>query len=268
MITSTITEREFAQFQRFIHDAAGIKLTQTKQILVSGRLAQRLAARGCASYGEYFHLLESGSAAEEVQTAIDLLTTNETYFFREPKHFDVLRECVRRAAPQRSPFRVWSAASSSGEEAYSIAMVLADCLGAAPWEVVGTDLSTRMLARARTGHYALTRTDLIPAELLQRYCLKGTGAEEGSLLVGRPLRERVQFLHVNLNQPLPAIGPFDVVFLRNVLIYFDAPTKQGVVTRVLEQLKPGGCFIIGHSDTLSDIKTPARSISPSVFVKP
>jgi chemotaxis protein methyltransferase CheR len=268
MNTTAISDREFAQFQRFIYDAAGITLSSAKKALVSGRLAKRLQQHQLGSYGEYFALLASGQSPDEVQTAVDLLTTNETYFFRESKHFDLLRELATAARAKPQAFRVWSAASSSGEEAYSIAMVLAECLGDHAWEIVGSDISTRVLERARTGHYPLERARHVPPAYLKRYCLKGTGAQQGTILVERSLRERVQFKQVNLNSSLPQLGFFDVIFLRNVMIYFSGDTKRQVVARVLGALKPGGHFFIGHSESLSDITDAVIPLAPSIYRKP
>lgn len=267
MSDTALSEQEFVQFQRFIYEAAGIHLSPAKRALVVGRLARRLDQCKVRSYGEYFKLLSSGQAADEVQTAIDLLTTNETYFFREPKHFDFLRELARDAARSGSPMRVWSAASSSGEEAYSIAMLLADCMPARPWEVFGSDISLRVLRRARSGHYPMERARNIPPAYLQRYCLKGTGQQEGTLLVASSLRSRVQFSQVNLNESLADLGQFDVIFLRNVMIYFDRDTKRAVVARVLAQLRPGGHFCIGHSETLNDISDAVDQVAPAIYRK-
>ena len=262
-----ISDQEFGRFQRFIYEAAGISLSPAKKALVCGRLSKRLQARQLASFTDYFKLLTTEAGREEAQTAIDLLTTNETYFFREPRHFDVLREAAI-AAGSMQPFRVWSAASSSGEEAYSMAMVLADTLGTSSWEVLGTDISTRVLQRARTGHYPLSRAQHIPPAYLKRYCLRGVGEHEGTLLVERALRQRVKFAQANLNDALPQLGSFDVIFLRNVMIYFNADTKRQVVARVISLLKPGGCLCIGHSESLNDITDAVRPLAPSIYRKP
>ncbi len=264
----TITDTEFARFQRFIFDAAGITLSPAKKALVCGRLSKRLQAHRFESYGDYFQFLSSDRAGDEVQTAVDLLTTNETYFFREPKHFDMLRTLALEAAGRAQPFRVWSAASSSGEECYSIAMVLADCLGQASWDVTGSDISRRVLQKARAGHYPLERTRNIPPAYLKRFCLRGLGEQDGTLLVERALRQRVNFAHVNLNAELPRLGTFDVIFLRNVMIYFNGETKRQVVARVLSLLKPGGHFFIGHSESLNDISTAVQQLAPSIYRKP
>lgn len=262
-----ISDSEFAQFQQFIYDTAGITMSGAKKALVAGRLAKRVQHHGLASLSDYFRLLTGANAKDELQVAIDLLTTNETYFFREPKHFDFLREQAVQARRGGQPVRVWSAASSTGEEAYSIAMVLADCLGNEGWDVLGTDISTRVLARARTGHYPMARARHIPQPYLKRFCLRGTGPEEGSMLVERSLRARVQFCHANLNTALPQLGSFDIVFLRNVMIYFNGDTKQKVVARVLSLLKPGGHLLIGHSESLHGVTDAVQPVVPSIYRK-
>ena len=264
----TITDREFSQFQRFIFEAAGIFMANGKQALVSGRLAKRLAHYQLNSYSDYLRLLESRAQPSELQMAVDLLTTNETYFFREPKHFALLRELAQEAKAKAKALRVWSAACSSGEEPYSIAMVLADVLGDAPWEVLATDISTRMLERARSGHYPMERASQMPDAYLKRFCLKGQGSESGTMLVERALRNRLQLQHLNLNEPLPKVGSFDVIFLRNVMIYFNLETKRQVVARLLAQLRPGGYFLIGHSETLNDINDSLKPVAPSIYRKP
>lgn len=267
MNISDITDGEFAQFQRFIYEASGISLSSAKKALVSGRLAKRLQHYRLRTYAEYFGLLTSGAAPGEVQTAVDLLTTNETYFFREAKHFEHMAEQAIAARGRGQTFRVWSAASSSGEEAYSIGMVLADRLGTAPWEILGSDISLRVLRQACVAHYALERTQHIPKDYLKRFCLKGIGSQEGTLLVDRSVRERVRFMQLNLNAPLPQIGTFDAIFLRNLMIYFDLETKRQVVSRVLSVLKAAGHLYIGHSESLNGISDAVRMLAPSVYRK-
>jgi chemotaxis protein methyltransferase CheR len=261
-----IADAEFKAVQKFIFAAAGISLSDAKKALVSGRLGKRLRAHGLASFAAYLKLI--GEDAKERQTALDLLTTNETYFFREPPHFDYLK---RQILPHRTPgvpFRVWSAASSSGEECYSIAMLLDDQLGTAPWEIVGTDISTQMLDKCRAGRYPLERTQHIPRDYLRNYCLKGTGPEDGYLLVNRHLRSKVRFLHANLNAQLPQLGEFDVIFLRNVMIYFENATKRSLVARLLTHLRRGGWLFIGHSESLHGINESVRQIRPAIYQKP
>jgi chemotaxis protein methyltransferase CheR len=263
-----ITDAEFAQFQRFIFEAAGISMADAKKALVTGRLTKRLAAHQLETFGEYFKLLSNGQNPDEVQMAVDLLTTNETYFFREIKHFEFMRTQVLAARSRPQPYRIWSAASSTGEEAYSMAMVLADCMQTTPWEILGTDISTKVIDGARRALYSMERGRHIPPDYLKRYCRKGSGQYDGYLLVDRTLRSKVSFRQLNLNTALPEMGLFDMVFLRNVMIYFNNETKREVVARVISTIKPGGYFCVGHSESLNDISTAVHMVAPSIYKKP
>ncbi|MDI1276171.1 protein-glutamate O-methyltransferase CheR [Methylobacter sp.] len=263
-----LQDKEFALFRELIYSIAGISMSPAKKPLVTSRLAKRLKHYELASYGEYFQLITATDGKAELQIAVDLLTTNETHFFREPKHFDFLRERILPDRKPGKPLRIWSAACSSGEEPYSIAMVLYDVLGNAPWEIVASDLSTRVLEKARGGLYPMERVPEIPRHYLSNYCLKGTGTQEGTLLIERKLRERVQFMQHNLTEAPPKLGEFDAIFLRNVMIYFDQDTKRQVVSRLLSLLRPGGHFLVGHSETLNGITDSMRLVQPSVYLKP
>ena len=249
-----ISDQEFALFQRLIYKIAGISLSDAKKVLLVGRLSRRLREYDFATFSQYYRLLASGDHPGEVQTMVDLLTTNETYFFREPQHFAFLRDEIIRRHNASSPFRVWSAASSSGEESYTVAMVLAENLPNTPWEIVGSDISTRVLEKAAAGHYSLDRTGGIPPGYMSKYCLKGVRSQAGTFLIAPELRQKTRFLQINLMNPVKAnIGEFDVIFLRNVMIYFDLPTKAQVVRNLLPRLKSGGYLIIGHSYTIIGI---------------
>jgi chemotaxis protein methyltransferase CheR len=265
-----ITDQEFTLFQRLIYKLAGISLNDSKKILLVGRLTRRLTVYEFTSFTEYYRMLASGQSPDEVQTMVDLLTTNETYFFREPKHFEFLRDEIIAKRKVPGSFRVWSAASSSGEEIYTLTMVLADSMPGAAWEVVGSDISTRVLEKAATGHYSLARTEGIPPGFLQKYCLKGVRANAGTFLILPELRKRTRFCQINLTQPITAdIGEFEVIFLRNVMIYFDAETKAKVVNHLLPRLKHGGHLIIGHSESLTGLKVgPLEVVRPTIYRKP
>jgi chemotaxis protein methyltransferase CheR len=263
-----LTDSEFRRFQTMIYDIAGISLSNEKKALVAGRLAKRVNYYGLPTYEAYFQQLSRPDARAELQIAVDLLTTNETYFFREPKHFDLLRDTILPQIPSGKPVRIWSGASSSGEEVYTIAMCLADKLGSRPWELIGSDISTRVLEQARRGHYPIERAKDISRDYLTRFCLKGTGAQEGTFLIDKSLRSRAQFLQINLNSTLPSLGEFDVIFLRNVMIYFDQKTKQQVLQRMVPLLKSGGYFLVSHSETLNGITDALKPVSPSVYRKP
>lgn len=263
-----LQEKEFEQFRDLIYRIAGISMSPAKKPLVTSRLAKRLRYYGLASYGEYFQMITSANGKTELQMAVDLLTTNETQFFREPKHFDFLRQSVLPAQKPGKLLRIWSAACSTGEEPYSIAMVLDEALGAEPWEIVASDLNTQVLERARIGLYPIERMQEIPRHYLSNYCLKGTGPQKGTLLIERNLRERVQFMQYNLIEAPPKQAEFDVIFLRNVMIYFDLDTKRQVVSRLLPQLRHGGYFLIGHSETLNGINEDIRMVQSAVYQKP
>ena len=262
----TISDGEFARFQQLILRCAGISLTASKKALVAGRLAKRLKYHGLSTYADYYRLLSTRD--DEMQVAIDLLTTNETYFYREPKHFDWLRDRVLPAHPQGRPLRVWSAACSSGEEPYTLAMLLGEQWGERAWEVFGSDISSRVLDKARSGLYPLQGARGVTPAMLRSHCLKGVGAQDGWFLIDPALRQRVHFAQINLNEKLPDVGEFDVIFLRNVMIYFQAETKRQVVSRLLAKLRRGGTFIIGHSESLNGIADGLELQAPSVYRKP
>jgi chemotaxis protein methyltransferase CheR len=263
-----ITTEEFERFRCLIYDHAGIALTPEKKVMVASRLAKRLDYYQLHSYGEYYQLAISPDYPHEFQTLVNILTTNETYFFREPKHFEFFQQQILK--PWRGEqFRVWSAASSTGEEAYTLAMVLTENLGMRNWEIFGSDLSTRVLEIARRGIYPLDRLEQMDNRLLEKYCLKGVRSQEGFFRVDSKLRSRVKFDQVNLMNVLPpALGKFEVIFLRNVLIYFDQDTKKQVVERLITALKPGGHFIISHSESLHRVTEQLQMIKPSIYRKP
>ncbi len=267
-IGPTLSDAEFETLRKLLYEAVGINLTPEKKALVMGRLSKRLLDLGLSSFAEYFRRIASGKDPDERQWAFNALTTNETSFFREPQHFAFLTQNILPAHPRGESFRVWSAASSTGEEPYSIAMVLAERLRKAPWEIVASDISTKVLDQARRALYPMQRAEQIPKPYLRDFCLKGTGPHEGSFSIDRWPRERVRFLQVNLVAPLPDLGQFDLIFLRNVLIYFDPPTKRKVVENLLRALKPGGHFFSGHSESLTGMVSGLLPLKPAVYRKP
>jgi chemotaxis protein methyltransferase CheR len=262
-----LNNEEFSQFSDLIYRIAGISMSPAKKPLVSSRLAKRLKHHQLSSYGDYFRLITSAQGRDELRQAVDALTTNETHFFREPRHFDFLRQQIIPARPAGKGLRVWSAACSSGEEPYSIAMMLDDLLGGEPWEVVASDISANILDKARRGLFPIARLPEIPKPYLNRYCLKGVEEYEGTFVVEKFLRNRVRFIPHNLMEPAPRLEPFDVIFLRNVMIYFDQNTKRQVVDRLLPLLRPGGYFLIGHSESLNGITSKLQLMSPATYRK-
>jgi chemotaxis protein methyltransferase CheR len=259
-----LTAEEFRWIREFLYRETGIVLNDSKQSLVVGRLNKRLVHFGDRSFRDYFDRITSADHLGEKIVAIDLLTTNETYFFRESKHFDFLARQVVGVTQPAPDFRIWSAASSSGEEAYTAAMVMAEhCRGR--WQIVGTDISTRMIERARRGLYPIDAAQKIPAACLRKYCLRGRDEYEGLLLISEPLRRNTEFRHANLLEAWPDLGVFDVVFLRNVMIYFDPPTKKRLIARVRTLLRPGGHLMVSHSESLSGMNDGLQMIAPSIY---
>lgn len=268
MSESAITDQEFGLFQRLIYKIAGISLADSKKILLVGRLQKRLRHYGMETFSQYYRMLAKGEHPDELQMMVNLLTTNETYFFREPQHFEFLRDEILLKRRSPSALRIWSAASSSGEEAYTLAMLLAEHLNNAPWEIVGSDISTKVLEKARRGHYPLGRHEGIPPKFLSKYCLKGVRSQAGTFLISPELRQRVSFRQANLTLPIDrSFGQFEVIFLRNVMIYFDMETKRKVVANLLPHLLPGGHLIIGHSESLNGIADGLRAVRPTIYRK-
>ncbi len=263
-----ISDAEFARVRTLAMRLAGINIAPAKKAMVVSRWAQRLSHYGMSTFGQYLAMLSEGDSGDELQISLDLLTTHETSFFRERAHFELLRELAASRSAAGGGFRAWSAACSTGEEPYSIAMVLAASVPPVNWDVLATDISSRVLATAAAGIYEWDRGKSIPPEYLRRFCLKGTGPEGGRFLVSRELRSRVRFSRVNLNEKLQGSGSFDVIFLRNVMIYFDAATKARVVGNLVPALRPGGTLIIGHCDSLAGVAHGLEMRATSVYAKP
>jgi chemotaxis protein methyltransferase CheR len=262
----TISSKAFESVTQLFHSVSGIRLGAQKQALVVGRLQKLAQEAGEPDLDRYVEKLVRGDTpAGEMTKVIDRLTTNETYFFREPQHFNDLGRRLA-AADRGREVLIWSAASSSGEEAYSAAMLACEVLGRARWRVIGTDLSTAMVDAAQRGLYPLDRARMVPADYLKRFCLKGQGRHEGSLLIAREIRERVRFMPANLMQELPQELPmFDFIFLRNVLIYFDNEAKTRIVRQVLGRLAPEGVLYIGHAESMSTLNLPIRALGTAIY---
>jgi len=260
----------YRQISELMYDSIGLSFNDSKKPLVSSRLAPRIQRLGIDDFEQYLELISGNDDGGEFQMAVDLLTTNETYFFREPAHYKLLEDELSSTRPRT--LAIWSAASSFGDEAWSTAMLLADLqqqgrIGDG-WSILGTDISDRVLRSATEAIYPEDRLRNVSPERLKRYCLRGEGPSEGLAQINPKLQGRVRFGQLNLCRPLDDVGLFDVIFLRNVLIYFDARTKSDVVDRVLAQLRPGGLFFIGTAEGRVPCKTPLQSLAPGAFRKP
>ena len=261
-------------FQRFCdiaYSKAGIKLRDGKEALVSSRVAKRLRALHLSSPSEYLALLEGDPSGNEVVSFLDAISTNFTTFFREPDHFKRLEQFVdHRLSQGKKRLRVWCAASSSGEEPYTLAMTLAEMLGDGPvdWRILATDISTKILAMAEAGTYDEPALKDVPRALLSKY-FRATDSRRSAnrrWQVTDELRRKVVFKRLNLAKPpYPMPGPLDVVFCRNVMIYFDDPVRQGIFTEVDRLLADDGLVCIGHSESLSGLRTKLSIIEPSVY---
>lgn len=263
-----LSPTEFDLFRRFILTSAGIDLAPCKRALVQSRLAKRLRSLDINNYYAYWERLNQPQHGRERQTAINLLSTNETYFFREAQHFSWLKQHAQHLLANRhQPLRIWSAACSTGEEAYSAAMVLAEQLGINErWRVYGTDINTRVIPIAQRAIYSTQRAQQVPPHLWLRYFQRGHDEYAGKIRVRPELARRVTFSNLNLL----TCGDFterdfDVIFLRNVLIYFNEETKVRVLTQLCELLKPGGYLLIGHSETIRQQGLPLQQEAPSRY---
>jgi chemotaxis protein methyltransferase CheR len=275
--TATLGDADFQFLRELIYERSRINLGPEKRVLITSRLAKRLRELHLDDYSEYCALLRSPAGGQELTFLIDRISTNHTHFFREQKHFEFLEKKflpawqAKRTA-RGEPLRVWSAASSTGEEPYTIAIHLAEHLAPAEeaaWQVEATDISTRVLAVARQGVYESERLAGVSAEQVRRYFQKGVGEREGQFRVKAELRERVRFHHLNLLQPpYPFKQPFHLIFCRNVMIYFDRPTQEALVSQLTDCLVPGGHLLVGHSESLGNIKHPLKLVQPAVYLKP
>lgn len=270
MTAPHFSESDFQAIGKVMHDTIGLSFNDAKKSLIASRLTPRLQKLGLRSFKEYVDILLLDSEPAEFQMAVDLLTTNETYFFREPKHYALL-EVELTASKNKTSWSIWSAAASFGDEAYSVAMLLSDMqtMGkiGPQWSILATDVSHRVLLSAKEAIFPQDRLREVSVERLRRYCLRGTGPNDGQILLQDKIRKRVQFGQLNLCKPFDGIGPFDVIFLRNVLIYFDQATKQEVIERVLDKLKQGGLLFLGTAEGRINSKTPLRFLQPGVFRK-
>ena len=261
-----IQDGEFEKLKSLIYAKSGIYLKAEKKVLIENRLSKHLKSIGCKSFNEYYKYI-SGDL-NEMQTMINLVTTNETYFFREIEHFNFLQKEI--LPKQKSHFRVWSAASSIGAEAYSIAMILesSEHIKNNGYDIVGTDINDDVIKQAQSGLYPIRFTEKIPKTYLRDYCLEGFGKYEGSFLVHDKLKTNTTFQKMNLIEPLPTtMEHFDVVFLRNVLIYFDSEMKNRIVKNVISKIKKGGYLFVGHSESLTNINNTLRQVKPTIYKK-
>ncbi len=272
-----LSDADFRRVSEAVYRHCGINLTEAKKTLVRARLAKRLKMAKTATFSAYIDFVLSGTKAaqQEFGDMVDAISTNFTSFFREEAHFNFLRQKIltplKEKYPQGGKLRIWSAASSSGEEPYTIAIVLQEELeGRGHWDyrVLATDVSRRMLERARAGSFDQERVEPLTPLQKQKYLVPNVIEGQKVYQAAPVIRQRVQFQYLNLMDSWSFQEPFDVIFCRNVMIYFDKTTQSRLVNRMYDVLKPGGYLFIGHSESLTGIEHPYRYIQPAVHQRP
>jgi len=276
-ISAALKDKEFNRFSSFIYDEVGIKLPPAKKIMLEARLQKRLKALKLHSFEEYAdYVFTSEGRADELIHLIDVVTTNKTDFFREPAHFEYLVKTAiptlieKRGVGTKSPFKIWSAGCSTGEEPYTMAMVLAEfAAGRAGFQssILATDISTAVLSTASTAIYPEDRVDTIALNLKKKYLLKSKDKSKGLVRMIPRLRSMIQFRRVNFMEDFAMRDQMDVIFCRNVIIYFDKPTQEQLLNKFCRQLVPGGYLFLGHSETLNGLDVPLTPVASTVYCK-
>ncbi len=264
-------DRELAQISALVRTKAGITLTPAKRPLIIARLQKRLRRLKLSSYGDYMKVLEADTSGEELTSFLDALTTNHTYFFREEQHFELLAATVvpeLRRTDHGRPLRMWCAACSSGQEPYTIAMTLADMTDPPAFTMLASDLSTRVLEKAASGVYRMEDVRGLPLDVLRRHFERGVGEQDGLARVSAALRRNITYRQINLLEQGPGGQPFDVIFCRNVMIYFETDVQQRVVTMLERHLAPGGYLFVSHSESLNSVSHGLKWIAPAAYRKP
>jgi len=269
-----LTEREFNQIRKLVIEHTGISLSDAKRNLVYSRLSKRLRQMQLGDFRSYIKLLESPEGADELANFTNAITTNLTSFFREEHHFDYLKGTVlpqlMRENAGTKKIRIWSAGCSTGEEPYSIAMAIREVISeSADWDIriLATDLDTNVLARASAGVYALERLNNVSKPRIKRWFLRGKGDNSGSVKICSALRNMITFKQLNLMNDWPIKNQFDVLFCRNVVIYFDKPTQKILFSRYYHHIKDTGHMFLGHSETLYKVSDQFELIGQTIYKK-
>ena len=266
----TLKPEEFRQISELAYERFGLDLKRGKEALVAARLGKRLRQRGFQSFRDYYRHVVSDSTGEALIELIDSLTTNHTSFLRERAHFDVLAQVASQDLSKLRSLEIWSAACSTGEEPYSIAMCLDAALnraGSPGFRILATDISTRVLGLARRAIYPAERFEEVPEPWRRRYLLRGQGECNGFCKIKPEIARTVEFQRLNLIEPFPETRPFHVIFCRNVMMYFDKPTQQDIVQRLSQRLELGGYLFVGHSESLTGVEHELCYVRPAVYRK-
>ncbi len=264
-------QRTFEQFQKLVYEKSGISLGPQKVALVAARVGKRMRALNIEDYEAYLAFVKQDEKGNELVQLLDAISTNVTSFYREAAHFDLLADLLAEWRKQgQSRFRIWCAASSTGEEPYCLAMTALEAFqgGNVDLKILATDISTRVLDIARKGAYPANKTERIPERLLVKYFHPPARGGEAVYTVKPELRRLISFNRINLSTPpFPMKGPMDVVFCRNVMIYFDHVVRTRLVMEIHRLLRPGGYLMVGHSESLTGLNAPFKSMQPAVYKK-
>jgi len=271
----SLSGKDFSRLSRFIYDTCGIKMPDVKKTMLEARLAKRLRSLGMHSFTDYCDYLFSAAGQErELVQMLDMVTTNKTDFFREPDHFDYLTQKVLPGWVQRHPgqtLAIWSAGCSSGEEPYTLAMVLAEFALHNPgfdFQILATDISTRVLEKAKNAIYQEALVEPVPMPFKKKYLLRSKDRASGLVRIVPELRDKVRFRRLNfMDDDFGMREQLDIIFCRNVIIYFDRPTQERLLQRFHRQMKPGALIFMGHSETLSGLDVALTSVFPTVYRK-
>lgn len=267
---SELDYKTFRRFADLIYREAGIHLADHKQALVSARLGKRLRHLRMEGFEQYYEYVKNDSDNDELVNLLDAISTNVTYFFREPDHFELLGSIVSGWAGEgQKKFRLWCAAASTGEEPYSMAITLAETLeDLRDVKILATDISTSVLNKGRRGEYEEGKVERVSRSLLEKYFTKDGGKGAKHYRVKKQIREMISFAWLNLSAPpFPMRGPLDVIFCRNAMIYFDNTVRTRLLREMYRLLKPGGYLVVGHAESLSGLLEGFKSIRPSVYIK-
>lgn len=266
-----ITKEEYDHIRTLLYDESGISLGENKQSLVVSRLSKRLRDLQLDNFEDYYEFVTGDSSGAEFTRMLDLLSTNKTDFFREPKHFEFLRDKILPGLAKEKRIRIWSSACSTGEEPYTIAITLHESVQhPEQWnfQVLASDISTRVLAHAAAGLYGEERIQGVPPDVARRHFLKGNGEKRGFVKVKPHLSDIITFRRMNLMDDCFSIKqPLDLIFCRNVMIYFDRPTQERLVGKFFKYLKPGGHLFIGHSESLQWVTHSFKTLAPTIYWK-
>lgn len=274
----SLSDADFHRLAKYIEGELGIRMPDSKKVMIESRLQKRMRHFKLGSFREYVDFVFSPQGKEsELINMIDAVTTNKTDFFREADHFDFLIETIVPETERRfgsglaKPFSVWSAGCSTGEEPYTIAMVLEEYREKEPrfsYRIFASDLSTQVLAKAQAGVYDAEKAEVVPLSYKKKYMLKGKDPQSGLVRMKPELRARLSFARINfMDEHYQADDSFDVVFCRNVIIYFERKIQELILGRLCSHVRPGGYLVLGHSETLTGMNVPLRSVAPTIYAR-